>query len=301
MSNIVIDESRILQLEEDRVTLRNNLREQGIGCKDDETLESLIAKVEDIPSPKKVIHKEITSYIDDELTDLSTEYFSNNPNLENLEIDNLERISVPIRYCGCKKLYLPKITSIDSQYQFSYNNNMTKLCLSGLISTSNSLVSYDDALKYLDVGLITSMSSGAPVQMFTTISNCSNLRYLISRSKTLIPINNKNPLTNTPFSSPSGNAKFFIPQVLVGQYSIATNWSTKYFTEISLEGSRFESPYWMKKNNSLCTLDGNIIEVNDDETAVIFKHTENISHCYENGVELADTDLVKGKTLTSTI
>lgn len=301
MSNIEVPEERILQLEDYRVLGRNNLRKQGVDVTDNIDICKVMQKIEDVPSPKKLLHKEITSYIDDELTDLSTEYFSNNPNLENLEIDNLERISVPIRYCGCKKLYLPKITTANSQSQFGYNNNMTKLCLSGLITTSQSLVTYDDSLKYLDVGLITSMSTGSPVAIFTSISNCNNLRYLISRSETLIPINNTNPLTNTPFGSPSGNAKFFIPQVLVGQYSIATNWSTKYFTEISLEGSRFESPYWMKKNNSICTLDGNIIEVNDDETVVIFKHTENIEHVYENGVELQDTDLVKGKTLTSTI
>lgn len=301
MSNIEVSEERILQLEDYRILGRNNLRKQGVNVDDNIDIGKVMQKIEDVPSPKKLIHKEITSYIDDELTSLNAEYFSNNPNLENLEIDNLETISVPIRYCGCKKLYLPKITNTGSQLQFGYNNNMTKLCLSGLISTSNSLVTYDGSLKYLDVGLITSMSSGSPVQTFTSISNCINLKYLISRSETLIPINNTNPLYNTPFGSPSGNAKFFIPQVLVGQYSIATNWSTKYFTEISLEGSRFESPYWMKKNNSLCNLDGNIIEVNDDETVAIFKHTENISHVYENGVELQETDLVKDRILTSII
>ena len=77
---------------------------------------------------------------------------------------------------------------------------------------------------------------------------------------------------------------------------------------MALEGSRFEDLDWWEDvynqdgtPKNTCTLDGNLIETADNETVAIFKHTENISHCYENGVELQDTDLVKDKFLTSTI
>ena len=308
MSNIVIDESRILQLEEDRVTLRNNLRSQGLACKDDETLESLVAKVNNLQSWVKLQSKTLSGAIyDDTLTSCPSFY-----GCGNITSICLEKVTVfyqgtnststngvnPFRDCsGLKTVILPSCPQGQDASFFGSTNSVEKVVMPRITShVSNFFVTDNTVLRLFDLGSKDTINGGVK------LNAKPNFKYLILRKSDGITT-----LDNT--SRLSGSSPLtFVPQAQISNYEGGTNWSATSCTFLALEGSRFEDLDWWEDvyntdgtPKNTCTLDGNLIETADNETVAIFKHTENISHCYENGVELQDTDLVKGKTLTSTI
>lgn len=324
MSNIVIDESRILQLEEDRVTLRNNLREQGIACKDDETLESLIAKVDDLQSWTKYLDKTISGVLySNTVQNLTYSFESRNYLtaiiLENVtsmtgycfrDCSNIEKIIMKslgsgnamewAKNCASLKLViLPNVTVLNT-YAFDLSGIIEKAIFSrysgnvlGTISSNKMILA--------DFGNAQTMSG------FSARGSANFDKLILRNDNTITTLSATSIFNNTPFATSGG--KLFVPSTIISNYETATNWSALVgMTVLALEGSRFEDLDWWEDvynqdgtAKNTCTLDGNLIETADNETVAIFKHTENISHCYENGVELQDTDLVKGKTLTSTI
>ena len=306
MSNIVIDESRILQLEEDRVTLRNNLRSQGVACKDDETLESLIAKVDDVQSWVKLYNKTLSGAIyDDTLTSCPSFYGYGDITsvcLENVTVfyqgTNSTNQGFPFRDCsGLKTVILPSYPQGQDAAFYGSTNSVEKVVMPRITShISNFFAADNTVLRLFDLGSKDVINGGVK------LNNKPNFKYLILRkADTITTLDNTSRLSG---SSPLT----FIPQAQIINYENGTNWSATSCTFLALEGSRFEDLDWWETvynqdgtPKNTCTLDGNLIETADNETVAIFKHTENISHCYENGVELQDTDLVKSKTLTSTI
>ena len=304
MSDIIVHEQQILKAEETRVTLRNNLRDKGVECSDDEPIDSLASKVLNINAPSTLVNKQITEYIDSDLMNLTLQYFTDCYFLQKVYLPKLANITISNVFTNSdlSSLYLPSLTTYTGGSFVNGSNNLQKMSLPKLLTTSpNSVACEVSRLTMLDIGNVSQLKAAAPYRMYSTINSCPVLKYLILRNDVLVVATNGNILDNTPFKTSTGNAKLYVPQSLVGQYSQATNWSTLFFTEISIEGSRFEETDWIESCNSKCTLDGNEIEVLDNETVAIFKHTENIEHVYENGVELQDTDLVKNRTLTTTI
>ena len=321
MSNIVIDESRILQLEEDRVTLRNNLRSQGVSCADDETIDSLVGKVANIKSWVDVFTKNLGgTLIDDTITRIDYQYFYDNQNIDKVILSAVNyTIGDTFRKSAATFIKLDSLPTIQNSAFREMRNLIMVHCKSALtigdyiFDTANKIKivvvpRYTDTpktatfttgnslLSLLDYGSCVAINSG------TGLSNKANFKYFILRKADAITT-----LDNT--SRLSGSSPMtFVPQAQISNYTGGTNWSATSCTFLSLEGSRFEDLDWWETvyntdgtPKNTCTLDGNLIETADNETVAIFKHTENISHCYENGVELQDTDLVKGKTLTSTV
>lgn len=304
MSDIIVHEQQILKAEETRVTLRNNLRDKGVECSDDETIDSLASKVLNINAPKDLVNKQITEYIDSDLINLTIQYFTDCYFLQKVYLPKLANITTSNVFTNSdlSGLYLPSLTTFTGSGLVNSSNNLQKMSLPQLSTTSpNSIACEASRLTMLDIGNVSRLKAAVPYRIYATINACPVLKYLVLRYDVLVVASNGGILDDTPFKTSTGNAKLYVPQSLVGQYSQATNWSTLFFTEISLEGSRFEETDWLENCNSKCTLDGNEIEVLDNETVAIFKHTENISHVYEDGVELQDTDLVKDRTLTTTI
>lgn len=301
MSNIVIDESRILQLEEDRVTLRNYIRSQGIGCKDDETLESLIAKVDDIQGWRKFVDKTISGVLyDDTLTGFANSQFANLPNITGVIFTKATSQGVTVFQSDTAL----KFAVISATFNIGQNVGLFSGCplVKGIFprntgnATTATINSVSQNLLLLDLGSIPTLDGNTP------FDSRPSFKYFILRKADSITT-----LDNTSILSGSSPLTF-VPQAQISNYESGTNWSATSCTFLALEGSRFEDLDWWEDVYNLdgtpkntCTLDGNLIETADNETVAIFKHTENISHCYENGVELQDTDLVKGKTLTSTI
>jgi len=213
-------------------------------------------------SLKEFIHKQITS--------LGEQVFLNCRSIERIGLNKATGTSLFQDFqglTGLKEIVLPKIS----------------------ISNPNQFFSCGTLLELADFGNIAQINQGVG------IANKINFKYMILRRTSA-----NCSLTATSFIGTS-TPNVYVPNALISSYETATNWSTLGLNFIALEGSRFEDLDWYDDYNSTCELDGNEIKVLDDETVAIFKHTENISHVYENGVELADSDTVAGKTLTSTI
>ena len=162
-------------------------------------------------------------------------------------------------------------------------------------NTGNQLGSiYDNNLQVADLG---------QAQSFAGFSGGSSTYFdklILRRENAITPLSATSVFNGTPFET--GGGKLFTPTAQIPNYENGTNWSALGgLTVLSLIGSRFEDLDWFDNCNSTCTLEGNEIKVLDNETVAMFKHTENISHVYENGVELQDSDTVAGKTLTTSV
>lgn len=316
MSNIIIHEQQILKAEETRVTLRNNLRNQGIVCSDDEPIESLASKVDDIQGYNKLLNNTLSGVlIDDTITEIKYSAFNGNTTITEINFENLNYATgdcfrnctalnklflkniadLPNSSCrGCTALeivYAPSIQTI-GDYFFDGSTSIKTIYFPNYIGTPKyaTITDANTLLKTLDFGQCVAINNG------TALSNKAYFKYLILRKKdTITTLDNVSRLSG---SSPY----IYVPNAQINNYENGTNWSSlASVTFLALEGSRFEDLYWYDNCNSTCTLDGNEIEVLDNETVAIFKHTENIENVYENGVELQDTDLVKDRTLTTTI
>ena len=202
---------------------------------------------------------------------------------------------------GCtalKKVFLPRVTVFQT-YSFDNSKNIEKIIFPRYSGTALGNIN-TPKLIYADLGNAQTMGN-------FSASGSTNFDKLILRNDTNITtLSSTSIFNNTHFATSGG--KLFVPSTIISNYETATNWSALVgMTVLSLEGSRFEDVDWWEDvynqdgtPKNTCTLDGNLIETADNETVAVFKHTENIEHVYENGVELADTDLVAGKTLTTT-
>lgn len=227
----------------------------------------------------------------DNLNNLGYYTFYRCTGLKNFRHKNVTAIG-NYTFTGCtdiESIVLNRATGSGFQ-TFSGLTNLKELVIpSFTISSPNQFFTCGNLLKLTDLGNIATINTAVGV------ASKPIYKYMILRRTSAISTLSATSVLGT--STPN----VYVPNALISSYETATNWSTLALNFIALEGSRFEDLDWYDDYNSTCELDGNEIKVLDDETVAIFKHTENITHVYENGVELLDTDTVAGKTLTSTI
>ena len=74
--------------------------------------------------------------------------------------------------------------------------------------------------------------------------NCKVLTTLVLRSETVCTLSNINAFTGTPFAIGGTGGTVYVPQALIEDYKIATNWSTLYAAGtcnfVAIEGSEYE-------------------------------------------------------------
>ena len=334
-----INDNELLNFERVRAKLRDNLRAQGVACEDDEAIDSLAEKVIDIQSANSLIDKTISGVIiDNESTSISQYLFENCKRLTSASFIKLTSIAqqtfqgcsslteaiFPLvtsvgfsAFSGCSSLteaIFPLVTSVGISV-FSGCTSLTEVSFPVATSLSVNAFSGCSSLRYISISRNTgnqlgSISSGnlqvadlGQAQSFTGFGGGSSTYFdklILRRENAITPLSATSIFDNTPFAT--GGGKLFTPTAQIPNYENGTNWSALGgLTVLSLIGSRFEDLDWFDNCNSTCTLDGNEIKVLDNETVGVFKHTENISHVYENGVELSDSDTVASKTLTTSV
>ena len=266
-----INDRELLNLEDARVLLRENLKTQGIMCKNDEKLSDLVTKVLSVQSWLNFVKKRLVGeIIDRETINLSTGFNSQD---------------------GITAFYFPLLTTVAQSNLFNSCANCKIYCFPRL-STNTNLGAYRPSTVIMDMGVVNN------VQIIGA-SSAPNFAYLILRkSDSIATLPNTNYFDNTPFSSDGG--KLYVPNNLVTNYEEGTNWSSLLgMTVIGLTGSRFEALDWFEKRDGVVTLDGNEIEIIEDETVEMFKYTENLDAIYEDGVELDDDELMAGHRIVT--
>lgn len=270
-----INDRELLNLEDARVLLRENLKIQGVMCKNDEKLNDLVTKVLNIQSWNNYLNKRLKGVIvDDTITSIGVSEFRGQSNVT--------------------AYYFPLVTTIMVSNCFNDCPNCKILCLPRLTSNATLTFSRQSTI-LMDIGVVNN------VQIIGQGSAQNFSQLILRKSDDIASLPNTNYFNNTPFSSDGG--KLYVPNNLVTNYEEGTNWSSLVgMTVIGLTGSRFEALDWFEKRDGIVTLDGKEVEIIDEETVEMFKYTENLDAIYEDGVELEDDELMADhRTVTSEV
>lgn len=93
------------------------------------------------------------------------------------------------------------------------------------------------SLKKVDLANVSGFQANA-------FRDCSVLKTLILRGKTVCSLSDVNVLKGTPFATAGSGATLYVPQELVEDYKNATNWSSLYLAGkcniVAIEGSEYE-------------------------------------------------------------
>ena len=173
------------------------------------------------------------------LTKLGNETFKNCLSLVDVYLPLVDRIGSSAVY-GCKSLKnidLP-LATIMGQYAFRECVLLESFNAPKLTGTLDTYTFYGCvALQFLDLHKITGINS-------CSLKNCSNLNKIVLRSDTVVRLYNADAFSGTPFASGGTGGTAYVPQALIEEYKIATNWSALYAqgtcTFLPIEGSEYE-------------------------------------------------------------
>lgn len=127
---------------------------------------------------------------------------------------------------------LPKVTSMGIQ-AFSYCKALTTINLPLVTTISTSVFHYCEKLTSVILPKATSIGT-------TAFKHCKNLTTLVLGSQTLCTLSKTSAFDNTPFASGGTGGVAYVPQNLIADYEIATNWSSLNVTFLPIEGSEYE-------------------------------------------------------------
>lgn len=255
MSDIIIHEEQVLKAEETRVTLRDNLREQGIVCSDDETIDSLANKVADIQTAYYQLNNPPGNlYIDG--TNVPAEYQMIYRYASYVFCPNAMYFKGAFRDTNVLHLYLENVenvvvSSFIGNSDLSYSSNLQELILPKNMNKNmtGSIVSYN--MKYCilpnsaPVNLVYGASSSIKViDVYNATSSLfrasvSNLEVLIIRDKTRVG-------TLGSASYIPNNTPIYVYEDILENYKTATNWSTHASNIHKIEGTIYEDIYWYR-------------------------------------------------------
>lgn len=298
-----INDNELLNFERVRAKLRDNLRLQGIECADDEPMDSLAGKVVDIQSFNDLLDRTLVGKIINITTETLDYRLTQQPYITEVIMTKLTLLPVS-SFNNCfslKAAYFPLVSSTEISASgipvFSGTTIIEQIVLPRLQTVGPYSFGYNQSLSreltLVDFGEITTLRTG-----YTNLYD-SKLKYLILRNSTAVTLSGTNVFTSTPFMR--GGGKLFVQSNKISDYENGTNWSSLTgMTVISLEGSRFEDLDWFDKRDGVVTLDENEIEIIENETVAMFKHTENLAHIYENGIELSDNELMSNHRVVTT-
>lgn len=148
------------------------------------------------------------------------EYFNNNPYLSSITDSTI----TVVRARGCRDfgqlttINFPNCTSI-GDLAF-YATGLTTVSLPKLSSMGSQCFGNISALSALDLP-DTLLSIPA-----TAFANSSNLATIILRASSVVTLANISAFNNTPFASGKAGGTLYVPQSLVTEYTLASNWST---------------------------------------------------------------------------
>lgn len=180
------------------------------------------------------------------VTAIPTSCFFNCIALEEFDFTNITSIaSSTFRNCQSLREVIikndPIYTGFNSAMDFGTCTSLKRFIAPNITwQLSSSCFSGDKALELADLG----NAARFYTQLF---NNCSKIKAIILRRKTIIPMSNINALANTPFRDGLGGI-FYIPNDLIEEYKIATNYSVLESAEfLPIEGSAYEDLNWYEE------------------------------------------------------
>lgn len=165
---------------------------------------------------------------------------------KSLKILNLPQVKTLGNYAfngsGVEIVHLPELIGVQFNHHCFYECHSLKVIVFPKYNTymHNGWAANCENLKYVDV-------YGAEFNS-VTFTGCTSLDTIILRKNQVVPLRTLNALnTQTPFAEGGTGGKVYVPQDLISQYKVATNWSTLvgYGTLefVPIEGSEYENFY----------------------------------------------------------
>jgi hypothetical protein len=224
----------LLQAQND---LANNLVSKGVEASTDETLNELAGKVLNIPSGSddslvlSLIDRTITEITSDDLTTIGNYAFAHCSNLESINVDNVESLGT-YAFLNCQSLTgeyrFEKLTSIGGG-AFCGAGSWTNGCAIETLEfdvletlTANSIsmspqTSANSKIKNIYFGNLKNIPSGNT--FYYALINS-----IVIATNQLCSLGSTNIFVNSNIAK--GKGYIYVPQSLLEEYKVATNWST---------------------------------------------------------------------------
>lgn len=269
--------------------LKNTLIDRHIEVNKEDTLSDLVDKVAKIGEDtlvNKLINDELTAYENDKITVISPYAFYSKKSLQKINTPNVTTIgSGAFSYCSIREFVCFQHGVFTGAPVFNGVSNIKKL----IVPFFNTLSSYQfiancSRLEIVDVNWNASLGESA-------FYGCSVLKTVILRANSLCAMPHSNALGSTPIRL-NKYGYIYVPEIIVEQYRIATNWSVMANRIIKIEGTIYEDPYWSKKESAYIYVDSVEYELPKDTTVLQFKNTYQIENMYSDGQIMNDEDVL---------
>ena len=220
----IVNDSYIIELERQRAELLQILKDKEVEVEDDETLQSLIKKVNKIGTGgliRSLLDGTITEYTDETIESVIAYGIYGKSSLVKIDLPNCTHVGT----CGIransalKTLLLPNLLNATGE-AFNGNSKLSELIIpKAYLSSANYMFMGCTSLKIVDCFKI--------VMQTSCFGGCSNLENLIFRDATTL--SSLNNLSNMPSTTPvlreGTKGYIYVPKNLVENYKVATNWS----------------------------------------------------------------------------
>lgn len=297
----IISDKSLLLMERTRAKLVDTLRHQGVYVEDDAPMDVCVEKIKEIKQLNTLLEFELTGEIyGDENIQVLNPYTFHSQKITKADLPFALTVG---SYCFSSNNYLklvniPKVELING----GLCNNCSELIIIAMGNAENVDSYYhftnDNKVKVADIGLLDVTA------WEVTPCKSSSLRHLILRRTTSSQTLTSSTYLSGLFNTTGG--RLFVPKDTF-DYSQLTNWSSKVFNQINLEGSRYEDINWLTNKNIInIIVDNEILDyIPDDEVVSVFKYTEGYDHLYdEDGIEIPENAIIGdyvGKYLTSEV
>lgn len=204
-----------------------------------EAVEAIQAGGGDSDSLLSRLNNTITTYTNSTLTSLNDYSFASCTNLESVSLEACTSVG-DWAFFGCSKLSninLPNLKSVSGTNTFKGCKLTDFRVPKYEASIVQGMFVNCKSLKCVDMGFATGFG-------WDPFNGCSALDTLILRRDALVSLPNASFLSSTQFKSSGNGGIVYVPQALIAQYEVATNWSTyvEYGTLVftAIEGSEYE-------------------------------------------------------------
>ena len=253
----VVDDSLILKLENFRTKVIQVLKEKGITIDDNAKLDDALVKAIDSISTSQglddYIKDDLVDYINQKLMQLGQYKFYYMPTIHNVKCDAVINIEKYTLYScpSLKHLYFPSVVSI-GEHVF-HTLGCENLILPNLKTMGTACFVNTTTLKRLIIPKCTLMSAFAcsttgiylldagNTSLIPSSSTMSNLTILVLRNNVLTTLENRSCIQSVE--------EIYVPQDLIEEYKVATNWTTYADKFKPLEGSKYEPLNWYENED----------------------------------------------------
>lgn len=263
----MVDEKYILLLENLRGKLIQILKDKEVDVNDDETLETLIPKVNMIGQNDYLANFLANNLEEFRLENKKCKVFGKAGTFSSVK-DSIKRLYLPYieeiyslmlsnqSSSTIEHVYMPKLKYARAIYSLSYLPKVTNLILPSFISTvygGYGIINYNNALKRFIAPKYNSkgerLSTGLDQLEILDITLVSLNDGSYPALTTLI-LRHPTTITNLPKVTTLNSLntiEIYVPQAIIETYKQATNWTTYADCFKALEGSKYEDVEWYKK------------------------------------------------------